>query len=704
MDAYEYDPILKQIKIENIKELDNQNFHETAGTILQLSSLYPLVSPMRSVMFAVHASQAPLTRHHEPSRIHSGMERKYAETVRNIRAPSNCKVIKTIPKYTKNYGSSFGVDVKDQPRFITLVVDEEKKQEEGIVYLDCITIEAIRKTHQTYGWRPEIGKLPNKGDYIAKDKVIAESPRVTEDGLYMYGMNLKTAVMSINEITEDGFVLSETAAREKLCASAFTTITIPIGKFLNGDVQIPLNIYGDDKEYKIIPSIGDTIREDGLVCATRLLDKNYGCLNTSYKKLREVDLTHDRKFYLPASFCGGKVVDISISKADIDFLAPLFTKQIKSIYDAQITSLKDLYNTYKSMKIRNKDLKLSPELSIEITQAMKELGEQFQSKAIKSRKKNPQSDWTIDITIESDVPASISCKMAGKYGNKGVVVDIWPDEKMPIDKHGNRAEFIVDGDSVGKRMNKAVLDEQYIHAQLDQCQRNILKMDNLEDQAEELFDFYKACSPLHHMELVDLLKAGKVTKREIVEEFIRVADVYIPPYCPKLGVECIDALEKRDPLDYGTVWYQPEGLDAPVETEEKIIIADMYVMYSEKNGTEWSSVSSPNRNHFGLITKISSHTKNQEPFRENPMKFLGEPEVKAIASNCGNNMIGRVVSRANDPIATQVLHRGIMDAEQPSNVDEYIDYTRVKTNGSRANQFISSILFCNGIEITRDKK
>lgn len=36
-------------------------------------------------------------------------------------------------------------------------------------------------------------------------------------------------------------------------------------------------------------------------------------------------------------------------------------------------------------------------------------------------------------------------KLSDLMGGKGVICAVWPDENMPIDDHGNRAELVIDG-------------------------------------------------------------------------------------------------------------------------------------------------------------------------------------------------------------------------------------------------------------------
>lgn len=709
------DKITDGVCFENIAELDNQNFHEVNGIGIQLSPLNSAVSPMRSVMFVTHLGQSLVLLNHEPSHIISGMEREYARSTVSIKIPYDARIVANVPKFTSTMASP--VDIEEQPRTTVIFIDHNMLIEEGITYLDAVHIDRVHKNHQNYGWlydkNEDLVCRPN--DIIRKGTVLAKSPRVDESENYNYGINLKTAVMSINEITEDGYVVSESAAK-RLKTKTYITMTVNFGKFLNGDIMVPLNTYGD-KEYRILPNIGERVRDDNLLFAARMYDPKNAGMDMSYSKLKNVDMTHDKKFFLPSGFAGAKVVDMTLSKAGEDHLNPIFTKQVQRLYDSQIASYRKIYRAYKDMRAKHPNLKLSPRFNIDIVEIMKELKEGFARKVIPARKKAPLPEWTVDVTLECDMELSISCKLSGNYGNKGITVDIWPDDRMPVDQFGTRAEFIIDGDSSGKRMNWPVLGSQYYSCQLDQAKRTILGTQvtdairntahavnastSLENQFDYLLGLYKAISPMYHKELVEHYNAGKLDPKELVDEFIRFPDIYIPPYCPVIGIESLARAQEYHPLEIGPVTYKLEN-GKTYTTEEDIMIGDMYMMFLEKNGTEWSSVSSPKRQHFGLFSKLSNSNKHSMPWRENSMRFWGEPEAKAVAANCGHEQIGRTINRSNDPIATQALHRSIMNTKTPSDIEEGVDYSKIPTNGSRANLFVKHIFYCTGFEITRD--
>ena len=96
-----------------------------------------------------------------------------------------------------------------------------------------------------------------------KNDDIVHAPTHSGSIYKLFGCNLNVAYMAIPQVTEDGIAISESAAK-KLETEGYSTISIDIGPG-----QIPLNLYGDETNYKFMPDIGNTVHEDGVVCALR---------------------------------------------------------------------------------------------------------------------------------------------------------------------------------------------------------------------------------------------------------------------------------------------------------------------------------------------------------------------------------------------------------------------------------------------------
>ena len=62
-----------------------------------------------------------------------------------------------------------------------------------------------------------------------------------------------------------------------------------------GEDEVPLNLYGDDENYKIHPDVGELIRSDGVLFASRKLITGLYPIQMSRKALRTPTRTDKRK-------------------------------------------------------------------------------------------------------------------------------------------------------------------------------------------------------------------------------------------------------------------------------------------------------------------------------------------------------------------------------------------------------------------------
>ena len=69
------------------------------------------------------------------------------------------------------------------------------------------------------------------------------------------------------------------------------------------------------------------------------------------------------------------------------------------------------------------------------------------------------NNMIMEITVMRDVPLNIGYKISGRYGNKGVISTIVPDEEMPMLENGKHVEVIFNALGVINRLNSAQLFE-----------------------------------------------------------------------------------------------------------------------------------------------------------------------------------------------------------------------------------------------------
>lgn len=312
---------------------------------------------------------------------------------------------------------------------------------------------------------------------------------------------------------------------------------------------------------------------------------------------------------------------------------------------------------------------------------------------------------------------------------KGVVVAIWPDEMMPVDEHGNRAECIMDGNATNNRMNFGRLYEHYINAAsrdavrrirqrlgIEGEDRNIYKqLHQIEDQNPGLIDemwnyvmgFYEICSPRNHT----VFASGQYRNNRLVHltHILKegIMHLSMPTNNQPEPTNIVRLLEKKQQLDMD---YRP--LHAPVRyvgnsgipcvTVAPVRIAPLYVMILEKTGDDWSAISSGKLQHHGVLAKISSGDKYAKPSRVTPVRAVGESELRIYISYCGPRLAADIMDKNNNPITHKHMVENILMADKPTAIEKIVDRNLIPFGGSKPLQIIHHIGMTGGWKFVYD--
>ncbi|MBE0438177.1 MAG: hypothetical protein IBX57_00225 [Gammaproteobacteria bacterium] len=283
---------------------------------------------------------------------------------------------------------------------------------------------------------------------------------------------------------------------------------------------------------------------------------------------------------------------------------------------------------------------------------------------------------------------------------KGVIVGVWPDEKMPVDRNGNRAEIIMDGDATIKRMNIGRLYEQWLNA----CSRDVTNRvrDMVENDHKNgwqqaydyLLGYYEICSPRMRA-LFDKYPKPKQHVEEILKDGVYL---WLPTDNPRDSMEAIKML-KDGPYapTFGPVTYA-EG----VVTDRNVLIGSLYIMLLEKTGSDWSGVSSAKLQHFGIPARVSNSDKYSSPGRNQPVRILGESEVRLLNSVIGSDTTVDMLDQSNSPTTHKYIVNKILRSDQPTNIDVMVDRKEVPLGNARSNLFVKHIMECGGVKFVRE--
>ena len=691
---------------------------------LSVHGLNPFVrhnSSPRLQMMSSHLTQRLVIKGATERIIQTGVEQELGKYTFSTKMPVNGKIIKVIDRYPKN----LSVDsIAFNPESLVIYEDDDTKE------IGCFFINYYKSYHQYFGFKNKfneqnISKL-SPGNFVAKDTIFADSPAVTEEGGYAYGINLNMAFMSHPAVSEDGILISRDAL-DKLSFKVFET---RVAEF--GNHSFPLNLYGTVNNYKPFPDIGEVIREDGLLMMLRDYDMDICPVNMSIYDVMEPDYIFDKAIYVRG--CGGKIIDIkiyhdenSISTTPIG-IEEFLTKYLK----AKKTFYKELMETINGLKalsrkkFNNNKLKLKPELHRLIVEALSNLdegGEKSNQKLNHIHRKDPLDDYRIEFTIEYTITPDVGFKLTDINGGKGVICALANPEDMPIDSNGNRAEIVMDAYSTLSRMNIGRLYEMYIQGSARDTAK-IIK-DTIEQSVgtskyainsvqqfynkdvnafnniySYLLGFYNICSPKQHQFFSSL--SNDSDKIEHIADCISKGIIlYIPPNNDRETDMIVKLLEQHYRPTYGPVSYV--GLDGErVTTFDNVRIAPLYMMLLEKIGDDWASVSSGRLQHFGVLSPMTKNEKYSMPFRNSPVRTIGETEGRIFVSYCGREAVAEMMDRNNSPVTHKAVVNSILTSTHPSNIDVAVDRNIIQLGASKPLAIMNHISLCAGWKLKHD--
>ena len=356
-------------------------------------------SASRKNMFSSQYQQHVCLEEAEIPYISTGYENLFGQHSSSfIKADRNWTVIGKVEKFSNCPGH----------HYFLFVIDEQNNMD---------VIERVSYCHNTesYGFLYNNDYLDSLkiNSVIPKSKTIKKSKSFDIADNYMSGRNLRVAYIADARTTEDAIEISKSASL------ALSRPEIKQVNILINDNDIPLNLYGDDNEYKILPDIGEDIKK-GIVCGIRT-EKNDEIFFTQSAERLKSTLINDTTFKTK-----GKIIDINIycNKDISETPNGIYEGQLDFYMKDNIRFCNEVCTLLKNY-IDNSSYKKSHELSRLYTRCEDVLsGKQY-------FKDNLFSNIYIELIVYRSVPADDGDKITSRYGGKGVISKVIDDELIP---------------------------------------------------------------------------------------------------------------------------------------------------------------------------------------------------------------------------------------------------------------------------------
>lgn len=365
-------------------------------------------SSPRQAMFSNHIGQMLVVNGSTERAIQTGAEREFGKYTFNISMPCDGKVLEIVDRYKQTLGKDA---INENPE-TTLIYEDSNTYEIGMV-----SLVPYRSEHQYFGFRYHTKAgwdLIKQGAHIPKGTVFLDSPSITDEGGYKYGVQANVAFMTHPATSEDGVLVSKSF----LPKLGFRTYERRVVEW--GSNKFALNLYGtnDSDNYKAFPDIGDMVRDDGLLMALRSEDApDLAPVERGIDDTMKVDYTFDTTYY--ANGPGGKVIDIKIHH-DINnnnYAETHMDTQAQKYDEARRVYCKRIVDIYQQLKKKRGDaLQLTPEFNRHVVECLSVTTEGGTQRVQKLYRQAPLDNFRVEFVIEYNITPTLGFKITDTSG------------------------------------------------------------------------------------------------------------------------------------------------------------------------------------------------------------------------------------------------------------------------------------------------
>lgn len=399
-------------------------------------------------------------------------------------------------------------------------------------------------------------------------------------------------------------VISESASK-KLTHSTVSIFKIPINTN-----DILLNIYGDKDNYKVLPNIGEKTK-GGILCSRRRIVNSITLSSLNDEALRKIS-SNDSTYS-----ADGIVDDIYVycNRADIMETEDPCLSQFKQFlidqeaFDKKIVEVLDPY--------RDQNL-LSSDAAYAYTRARGSIDFK-DTKKKKWISENSFDNIELEVRVIKHKPAEIGSKISNRYGGKGVISEILPDDQMPTTETGEHADVCLNPLGILGRMNISALYELEINS-LSRSIRRAYENEDYETKKDKLLGFYGMLNFDERLSIEEEIEnLSEEDAHEFVDEFYRSGfPIHMAPFFGNIDYEVFAEVMKAS-LSHTTKF---------VGIEQPLIFGNMYFIKLKHEPSSKMSVRSCGQiNQKGVPNKANRNFKQGlSPYSSTPVR-MGEQEL-----------------------------------------------------------------------------
>lgn len=670
------------------------------------------ISAARAQMEGNQASQTLVLNNPDYPRTYTCVEQNYSDYTFAARAETTLEIYGYADRYkTGMTKDSFQLN----PYTVVIYRDLESRD----ISYGMMKVPIYFSYHNNFGYMgkttPSYRKMRRPGASLDKNEVLMDSPGVGPEGFYRRGLLTKCCFLSSPYVAEDGYWVGDDWCKRAASTGISSIIAVlPKGHYL-------LNIYGTPEEPKYIPSLGEKIRPDGMLLCTREHDSILDLYQLTPEAFMEPDYTFDEPRFIEASCRNATVIDIdlAVNESEFQLIQPVLTDSDGNEIQNQISKLweekkrysrdiTDICDRLKSEAPRGRTVNLTPELNQELNRAMHV---SMYRDRIHGTPRNIIFDnhgtaintvW-IKITFKYDIIPEIGSKLAGDFGDKGVICRKTPTDWLPRDIYGTQSDMVVHANATFNRMIPVRLDDNYLGAQCILKENEIRRLydeGNWREAFNVVAEFLKVATPRPYKEkFVKYFTTDERKKKHVESIYNGHIMLEIKQNDTPNLVELTAALEAAWPYKRGKLTFKStRGITKT--TMYPGIIGTNYVRVLEKTGHDWGAVDAAKRQAHGLAAKIGHRDRHSRPYRQQPFRY-GESEFRPIVAITEDEFGADLLDRANNPLVQEEIFTNIMESERPSDIYQIVDRKKNPIGSSVTHQYLNNALYCMGARFVR---
>ena len=639
----------------------------------------PASSGARKIMFSTHLEHKMQIMQAEIPIISTGFENEFGRHSSTFKiADYDAEVIAKIPKFSN----------KPNLQYYMIILKENGE-------LDVIDRVVYNHITETYGYIFNNDYLDSKsiGNTISKGDVLQKSRSFDDFNNRMDGVNLRTTYLACDKNTEDAIIISESAAK-KLVSPLIKKVSIVVN-----DNDILLNLYGDTEHYKVFPDIGDEVQH-GILAAMRKENKDESLYNQAYDRLRNIVMS-DEKY-----IANGRVVDIDVYCNNPGNLEEsVYSEQVKFYWDQKVRCCQQIVDAVDNM-IDNGCTHISYDLQKLYDNAKKTINGQ------KFCRNKPFSNIGIDIVLLEELPLVAGDKISNRYGGKGVIGRIIPDEQMPRTKNGDVVELIYNQATGTNRLNLS----QFLEYEINHFSTALIEWLSLGGGDEGIFDvgdtvriiidFIRCLNPEQADYWEDIISV--LTDDELIGFINNIATdkgimLSLMPISNNATIATIEKLIDKFPfinIHQSKLDVYIEGSDGKpryVEAIRPVIVGYEYIYRLKQYAEEkFSTTSLSSTNLRGENSRSKAASQFKDVHAKTPVRF-GEMETMASAHIGMDAVVFMLMLNATSPSARRRAE------ELLTNKTIDVDIKLGDNDSSRIVETLNAYLKTLGLRLTFEK-